>query len=163
MESHRPGKKGPRRAARCRRCSPTSCWMIWTRNWNGGATASAGVLGQSRRHPSVPLQPGKLLQAGAATRAQQTTARDDQEGVGIQNRQIADPSAGGLMDPIHRLPASGTTHGSGRNRDQFDEDPSVGIQSEDDNGSLLRLELVGEPLQVSQKLPLLLQLPGFPG
>ena len=30
---YRPGRKGRRKAGRSRRCCPTSCWMIWTRNW----------------------------------------------------------------------------------------------------------------------------------
>jgi RNA-directed DNA polymerase len=27
-----------RRAGRCRRCCPTSCWMTWTRSWSDGGT-----------------------------------------------------------------------------------------------------------------------------
>ena len=32
-----------RSEARCLRCWPASCWMRWTRNWNGGVTASCAT------------------------------------------------------------------------------------------------------------------------
>ena len=34
-----PARSARRKADRSRRCWPTSCWMIWTGNWNGEGTA----------------------------------------------------------------------------------------------------------------------------
>ena len=40
---YRPASRGRRRAGRCRRYCPTSCWMIWIGNWPGVAIPSAAT------------------------------------------------------------------------------------------------------------------------
>jgi hypothetical protein len=81
------------------------------------------ALGEARHHARVAPEPGERLDGGAAARAGDAGERDEEPGLGVEDRQLAHAADADVVDGRRRAAAAAAVAARVRRGGQLDGDP----------------------------------------